>query len=364
MTSLLDALHLPVQTTQPAAWQPASQLPPALALRQLLFGHRVTRIITAAVQLGLIDQMDETPRTVTTLAAAVGANAAALHRLLWGLASVGLVTAAEPDAFALTPMGACLRTDAPRSLRSWVLMESADYYQAAWDHLLDGVRSGTPAFDCAVGQPFYHYLDRHPTDGRNFSQTMGEVTAVIVDAVLAAYDFSSYRRVVDVGGGYGKLLTTLLHHYPTMQGVLFDTPMVIERAKAQIQATSVAQCCELIGGDFFDRLPVGGDLYLLSRVLMDHSDECSVRLLRNCREAMAEGGRVHIVQLLLPSSEEDAARHLLFDGAMSNLNMFVLGLGAERTEAQYRALLASAGFTVTQIVPTGALMSIIEGQAM
>jgi hypothetical protein len=243
MTSLLDALHLPVQTTQPAAWQPASQLPPALALRQLLFGHRVTRIITVAVQLGLIDQMDETPRTVTTLAAAVGANAAALHRLLWGLASVGLVTAAEPDAFALTPMGACLRTDAPRSLRSWVLMESADYYQAAWDHLLDGVRSGTPAFDCAVGQPFYHYLDRHPTDGRNFSQTMGEVTAVIVDAVLAAYDFSSYRRVVDVGGGYGKLLTTLLHHYPTMQGVLFDTPTVIERAKAQIQATSVAQCC-------------------------------------------------------------------------------------------------------------------------
>jgi SAM-dependent methyltransferase len=364
MAQLLEAPSLPIQTTQPAAWQSASQLPPALALRQLLFGHRVTRIITVAVQLGLIDQMDERPRPVADLADAVGANAAALHRLLWGLASVELVTATAPDAFALTPMGACLRTDAPRSLRSWVFMESADYYQAAWDHLLDGIRSGSPAFECAVGQPFYHYLDRHPTDGRNFSQTMGEVTAVIVDAVLAAYDFSSCRRVVDVGGGYGKLLTTLLQHYPTMQGVLFDTPTVIERAKPQIQATSVAQRCELVGGDFFDALPTGGDLYLLSRVLMDHSDECSVRLLRNCRQAMGEGGRVQIIQLLLPSSEAEAARHLLFDGAMSNLNMFVLGLGAERTEAQYRTLLARAGFTVTQVIPTGALMSIIEGQAM
>jgi len=361
MARLLDAPVLPVQPFQPA-WQPAPQLPPALALRQLLFGHRVTQIITVAAQLGLADQMDETPRSVADLAAAVDADTAALHRLLYALASVGVVMATAPGYFALTPVGACLRTDAPRSLHSWALMESADYYQEAWDHLLDGVRSGAPAFEQAIGQPFYHYLDQHPSDGRTFSRTMGEVTAVVVDAVLAASDFSAFGRVVDVGGGYGKLLTTLLQHYPTMQGVLFDTPTVIERAKAQIQTMSVAPRCALVSGDFFDTLPAGGDLYLLSRVLMDHDDEASICLLRNCRQAMAENGRVQIIQIVLPATEMGATRPLLFDGAMSNLNMFVLGLGAERTEEQYRALLTKAGFVVTQIIPTGALMSILEGR--
>ncbi|HEX3480043.1 MAG TPA: methyltransferase [Kofleriaceae bacterium] len=352
------------QSPQHAAWQPTSQLPPALALRQLLFGHRVTRIITVAAQLKLADAMDETPRDIAVLAAAVGADPAALHRLLYALASIGLVATSAPDQFALTPVGACLRSDAPHGLRSWALMESAEYYQTAWDHLLASVRSGSPAFEGAVGQPFYDYLDRHPLDGANFSQTMGEVTTVIVDAVLAAYDFTSMERIVDIGGGYGKLLTSLLQRYPTMRGVLLDTPAVIERAKSQIRATGVADRCELVGGDFFADLPAGGDLYLLSRILMDHDDEVSVRLLRNCRRAMTGQSRVHIVQIVLPSPEAEAARHLLFDGAMSNLNMFVLGLGAERTEEQYRALLASAGFLVTQIIPTRALMSIIEARPM
>ena len=347
------------QAPQRDTGEPADQLPPALALRQLLFGHRVTRVITVAAELGLADAMDEAPRSVADLAAAVGADTAALHRLLYALTSIGLVTASAQGEFTLTPLGACLRSDAPHGLRSWALMESADYYQTAWDHLLTSVRSGAPAFETAVGQPFYHYLDQHPADGANFSQTMGEVTAVIVDAVLAAYDFARVERLVDVGGGYGKLLTSVLQRYPMMHGVLFDTSAVIKRARPQILAAGVADRCELIAGDFFDRLPAGGDLYLLSRILMDHDDEGSVRLLRNCRQAMADRGRVHIIQIVLPSSEAGAARHVLFDGAMSNLNMFVLGLGAERTEDQYRALLATAGFAVTQIIPTRALMSII-----
>jgi hypothetical protein len=358
----MQIVHPDGHTPPRAAWQPASQLPPALALRQLLFGHRVTRIITVAAQLKLADAMDETPRSVAALAAAVGADAAAMHRLLYALASIGLVTASAPDRFGLTPVGACLRSDAPHGLRSWALMESAEYYQTAWDHLLTGVRSGVPPFEGAVGQSFYDYLDRHPADGAIFSQTMAEVTAVIVDAVLAAHDFASVNRVIDIGGGYGKLLTSLLQRHATMRGVLLDTPAVIERARPQIEATGVADRCELIAGDFFAELPAGADLYLLSRILMDLDDERSVRLLSHCRRVMTEQSRIHIIQIVLPSYETDAARHLLFDGAMSNLNMFVLGLGAERSEQQYRAVLASAGFTVTQIIPTRALMSIIEAR--
>ena len=162
--------------------------------------------------------------------------------------------------------------------------------------------------------------------------------------------------------GYGTLLTSLLQRYPTMRGVLLDTPTVIERARSQILATGVADRCELVSGDFFADLPPGGDLYLLSRILMDYDDESSIRLLRNCHRAMTARSRLHIIQIVLPSADADVTRHLLFDGAMSNLNMFVLGLGAERTEEQYRALLAAAGFRVTDIIPTRALMSIIEAR--
>src|SRR5690348_421623 len=314
------------ESPQRAAWQPSSHLPPALALRQLLFGHRVTRIVTVAAQLKLADAMHETPRSVAALAAAVGADTAALRRLLYALASIGIVITPAPDQFALTPVGACLRSDAAQGLCWWALMESAEYYQKAWDHLLPSVRSGVPPFEGAIGQSFYDYLDRHPADAANFSQTMQEVTAVIVDAVLAAYDFARVERTVDVGGGYGKLLTGLLMRHPTMRGVLFDTPAVIERATPHIQASGIADRCELVGGDFFADVPAGGDLYLLSRILMDHGDDACLHLLRNCHKAMTAQSRIHIIQIVLPSTEPTPARHLLFDGAMSNLNMFILGL--------------------------------------
>ena len=345
-----------------ATWQPSTDLPPALALRQLIFGHRVTQIIATAVRLGLADRLNDIPQRAADLAPHVQADARALHRLLRALASVGVVAEVEHGGFTLTPIGTCLQTDASSGIRSWVLAESAAYFQQAWGSLQHAVQTGTPAFDHSLGMTFYQYVAQHPDVGRSFSQAMGEVTTVLADAIAATYDFAAVQQVVDVGGGYGKLLATILQTYPSVRGVLFDVPSVIAGAGATMAAAGVADRCDLIAGDFFERVPAGGEAYLLSRVLMDYDDDRSVQLLRNCRRAMAAQGRVLIIQLLLPPPDRETMPDMLFEGAMSDLNMLILGRGAERSEVEYRTLLEVAGFMVTQVIPTRSLMSIVEGR--
>src|SRR5262249_15901165 len=162
---------------------------------------------------------------------------------------------------------------------SWVLAESAAYFQRACGNLLHAVQTGTPAFEHALGMPFYQYLAQHPDAGRSFGQAMGEITTVMANAVVAAYDFPPLHQVVDVGGGSGTLLATILQAYPSMRGVLFDMPSVIAGAGATIAAAGVTDRCDLIAGDFFESVPAGGDAYLLSRVLMDYDDDRSVQIL-------------------------------------------------------------------------------------
>jgi SAM-dependent methyltransferase len=206
--------------------------------------------------------------------------------------------------------------------------------------------------------PFYRYMAANAHVGPIFQQAMAEASQLAADAVVAAYDIAPFARVVDVGGGYGTLLTAILRANPTVQGVLFDHPEVVAGARARLEAAGVADRCELIGGDFFTAVPEGGDVYILSRVLMDHDDARSREILRNCHHAMADGGRLLVIQQVLPDHGADEE---LYDGAMSDLNMLVMLPGCERTAAEYRALLDTTGFAVTNVVPTRALMSVVEG---
>jgi predicted O-methyltransferase YrrM len=175
---------------------------------------------------------------------------------------------------------------------------------------------------------------------------------------VAAYPIEPYARVVDVGGGYGTLLTAILQAHPTVRGILFDRPEVVAGARARFDAAGVLDRCELIAGDFLATVPAGGDIYLLSRVLMDHDDTHSKQIIQNCHDAMVANGRLLIIQQVLP---DDTGAAGLYDGAMSDLNMLIFLPGCERTLAQYRALLGATGFVITNVVPTRALMSIIEG---
>ena len=341
---------------------PSAGLPPALLLRRLIGSYRITHAIKAAAQLGITDHLGERPRSAGELAARLHVNQQALYRLLRTLVSIGLLADAGDGLFTLTPVGACLRRDAPDGMREWALCEGAEYYQGAWMNLLHAVQTGETAFEHTHGETFYQYLAEHPETGHGFSQAMLDYARLIATAVVAGYDFKEVRRVVDIGGSHGHLLSAILRANPTVSGVLFDRPAVIERAEARIRGTELAERAELVAGDFFESLPAGGDLYILSRILMDYDDERSVRLLQNCHRAMTPGGRVLIVQLLMPEQGDGAARERLFEAAVSDLNMLVLTGGRERTEGEYRALLGRAGFRLARVVPSQALVSLIEGE--
>ena len=207
----------------------------------------------------------------------------------------------------------------------------------------------------------YAYMRQHPDVEQLYAHTMAEFARLAADAVVEAYDFSWAHQVVDVGGGYGILLAAILQRHPAVQGVLFDVPAVVERAGQRLQAEGLVERCARIGGDYFEAVPADGDVYILSRILMAYEDDDSVRLLRNCHRAMAAHGRVLIIQQVMPPPGSAAAPDVLFEGAMSDLNMLVFLHGYERTEAEYGALLDAAGFTLTNVIPTSSLMSIVEG---
>lgn len=342
---------------------PAAGTPPALLLRRLIGSYRITHAIKAAAQLGVADHLGDRPRSAAELAARLDVYPQALYRLLRTLVGIGLLADAGDGLFTLTPVGACLRSDAPDGMRAWALCEGAEYYQSAWMNLPHAIRSGETAFEHTHGETFYQYLARRPETGHGFSQAMLDYARLIATAVVAGYDFAGVRRVVDIGGSHGHLLRAILNAHPTVSGVLFDRPAVIERAGESIRDAGLAGRAELAAGDFFESLPPGGDLYILSRILMDYDDDASVRLLQNCRRAMTPNGRVLIVQLLMPEQGgDDAARGQLFEAAVSDLNMLVLTGGRERTEGEYRTLLGRAGFRLARVVPSRALVSLIEGE--
>lgn len=342
----------------------AAGMPPALHLRRLIGGYRITHAIKAAAELGVADHLGESPRGAGELAERLRVNPQALYRLLRTLVGIGLLADAGDGLFTLTPVGACLRRDAPDGMREWALCEGAEYYQGAWMNLAHAVETGETAFERTHGETFYQYLASHPETGHCFSQAMLDYARLIAKAVVAEYDFAGVRRVVDIGGSHGHLLSAILRANPAVGGVLFDRPAVVGRAEERIRRAGLAGRAELVAGDFFESLPEGGDLYILSRVLMDYDDERSVRLLENCRRAMRPGGRVLIVQLLMPERGGGGARGQLFEAAVSDLNMLVLTGGRERTEGEYRALLGRAGFGLSRVVPTRALVSLVEGERM
>jgi hypothetical protein len=258
--------------------------------------------------------------------------------------------------FALTEVGACLRSDVAGSLRGPAVVRGELYYQAAAGTLA-AVRRGGTAFEQVYGDRFFDYLARHPEQEASFQASMSGRAEQEAGDVVAAYDFGGLGRLVDVGGGYGILLGAVLRAAPELQAVLVDQPGVVEQARRRLEAEGVAGRCELVAGDFFGSVPDGADAYLLSRVLHDWVDDDARRLLATCRSAMGQGSRLLIVEALLPERARDQPAVIRMD-----LHMLVL-LGAhERTETQYRRLLGETGFRVARVVPTAspAGLSVLE----
>jgi hypothetical protein len=327
--------------------------PPPATLLQMMTGYWVSQALYVAAKLGIADLLAEGPVDCEDVAAATDTHAPSLQRVLRALASVGVFTEVSPGSFALTSLAELLRSETPGSMRALAIMYAEEQYRA-WGDLFHSVRTGEMAFDYQFGMGYFEYLAKHPDADRVFNEAMTGWTHQLVGAVVDAYDFSPFRTVVDVGGGYGALLAAILQSNPDTRGILFEQFHVIASAEAQLAAAGIADRCTVVGGDFFVAVPTGGDAYVLSQILHDWDDESCVAILGQCRRAMPEHGKLLVVELVLPPGDEPSL------GKWLDLHMLVLLGGRERTADEYDTLFRAAGFKLARIVPTPPGPSVVE----
>ncbi len=324
-------------------------------LAQLMAGYWHTQAIYVAAKLRLADLLRDSPRTAAELAQATGTNTRSLYRLLRALAGVGIFAEDEQHCFRLTPLAECLRSDVPGSLWAMAIMRGEWQYEA-WGRLLHSIQTGQSAFEKLYGMPLFEFFAQNPEKGQLFDAAMTGVHGRETAAMLDAYDFSGIRTLADIGGGNGSVLTVVLKKYPAMQGILFDLPDVVERARPTIEAAGLWDRCRVVAGNFFEAVPPGADAYQLRHIIHDWDDEKALAILRNCHQAMAGAGKLLVVEGLVPPGNEPSISKF-FD-----LAMMVLPGGMERTEQEYRQLYEAAGFRLARIVPTTTWISVLEGQ--
>jgi O-methyltransferase domain/Dimerisation domain len=328
---------------------------PNAELMRLVNGYQVSQAIHVAATLGIADLLGDGPRGSDDLAAEAGVHPGSLYRLLRALAAAGVFCEGADRSFSLAPMGRFLRSDAERPVGPFAAFVGRPYQWAAWGDLLHGVQTGETAFRHVHGTDPWEYRSRHPEEGAIFDHAMTAVSRRMAQAVIAAHDFSTYRRVVDVGGGHGAMLAAVLAAHPAARGVLFDQPGVVAGAAEVLRGAGVADRCEVVGGSFFEQVPEGGDAYMLKTVLHDWDDAEAQAILRTCRRSIGPEGRLLVLErLVAPPNEDPEAK--FFD-----LFMMTVTGGRERTREEFAALLAGAGFRLDAVTSTGMPICVIEG---
>ena len=333
----------------------AVSLPPQVQIAQMVGGHVVTRAMYAFAELGIADLLKDGPRSAADLAPQTGAQAAPLYRLLRMMAGLGFVAEDADHRFASTPLGDAMRSDAPGHSRSMVRLIAGPLGWRVLGEFLHSVKTGEAGSEKALGQPMFDYLATAPQDATLFNEMMIAFHGAEPPAVAAAYDFSGFGTIVDIGGGTGNLLTTVLQANSGVRGVLYDLPHVAAQARDLIASRGLSDRCAVKEGSFFDALPEGGDAYMLSHIIHDWDEASCIRILSNCRRAMKPGGRLLLVEMVIPPGND------FHPGKLTDMIMlaFTPG-GCERTAAEYATLFAKAGFTLTRVVPTASPVSVVE----
>ena len=330
----------------------ANPAPPTLF--QMAAGYWLSQAIYVAAKLGIADLLTEDPKSSVELAAATGVDAASLFRVLRALAGVGVFSHVGSDYFALAPLGEELRTGVSGSLRAVLITMGEIHYHACGD-LLHSVRTGSPAFNRVFGKGLFDYLRQNEGDAGAFDEGMSNLATMLSYAVLCAYDFSGIRHIMDIGGGQGTFLRNVLKINPRLRGTVFEMPSTIDQARRRLRSSVYCDRLRFVPGDFFISVPEGADAYLLCGVIHDWDDDRAITILKNCRKAMAESGRLLLVEMVVPENDENCFSKLL------DLNMLVMTEGRERTRAEFRCLLNASGYRLTNVLPTLAPQSIIEG---
>ncbi len=330
---------------------------PAVTLIRLTNGYQVTQAIHVAATLKLADLIANDPRSAEELGRLVEANSESLYRLLRALATVGIFRETHGHRFVATPMSELLRSDHPRSMRGWPLFVGRPYHREAWGDLLHCVRSGEDAYRHLHNMSTWEYRAGLPEEVSVFSLAMSSLSRTVVGAVLSAYDFGRFGKVVDVGGADGSFLTEILRANTGPRGVVFDLPHVVKDAESVIAAAGLESRCETAAGSYFDGVPGGGDAYVVKSVLHDCPDEDCARILRNVRKAMAPQARLVVVEQIVGDS--DPAQTIAF----GDLNMLVGTGGRERRLDEWQTVFADGGFELLGTTPTESPFFVIEGKA-
>ena len=332
----------------------APQMPPDAILSQVLFAPVIQKGVFVAATLGIPDLIADEPQTAGELAEKTGTHASSLYRVLRTLASAGIFAENAERKFELTPVSELLRSDAPNSMRDFAIMISSEWMWQAWNELMYSVETGAVAHEKVQGMTSFEFFAKNEEAGRVFNRAMTSLSLMSAPAVVEAYDFSGVGKLVDIAGGHGLLLAAILKANPNSRGVLFDLPFVIEGAGELLEKEAVADRVEKLSGDFFESIPAGADAYLMKHIIHDWDDDKSIKILQNIHSAMNDGGKVLIVEMVVPDSDEPHPAKAL------DLVMLTMEGGKERTADEYRELLAAAGLRLTRVIPTRSPYSIVE----
>jgi hypothetical protein len=340
----------------------APSLPPEVAATQLLFhigtGYMASAALQTVLKLGIADHMSAGPTSVADLARKTSVNEDALYRVMRTLASLGIFDEVSPHTFALTLAGRMLQKK-DSSFYNMGLWITSPFHFRVYANMLHSVTTGKPGADKVTGMPLFEYFAQPENRELSeiFNNAMTGFSAQVGPAAVEAYDFSGIGTLVDVAGGHGMLLTSILQKYPGMRGILFDLPHVIEGARPVIEAAGVKDRCTTQSGDFFKEVP-DGDAYIMKHIIHDWDDERAAQILRTIRPHLSgePAGRVILLEAVLqPGNQPDL-------GKMIDLEMLMMPGGKERSEAEFATLFKSAGYALTRVVPTKSPLSIIEAK--
>lgn len=324
---------------------------------ELITATWLSQAITVAAELGIADVLAEKPMGIDDLARKVGANPDALARMLRALIGRGIFRQRRNGRYDLTPLAKTLRSDTPDSMAAFARFVGSPEDREHWSHCIDAIRTGESVVPKLRGMAAFDWAASDPELSEVFNQAMTNFTELALSAVLAAYDFTGHRTIVDIAGGHGRLLAGMLSAAPTARGVLFDLPHVVAGAEPLLRKHQVFDRVSIVGGSFFEAVPEGGDLYALKNIIHDWSDEKALQILKTVRAAAAAGSKLLLVESLIPQHDREFATKWL------DLEMLVANSGRERTADEYRKLLREAGFEMTRAVPTGSPFSLVEAVA-
>ncbi len=328
--------------------------PPQAGVMRVIAGYWLSQAGYVAARLKIADAVGNGNTALGEIAQATGTRPDSLKRTMRALTSHGFFHQDETGAFFQTPLSETLRSGRPESMRAIAEAELGhDHYQS-WGELESCLREGGTAFERKYGMPVWHYYAKHPELEALFGEAMSNLTDIANKGIVHSYEFAPFSFAIDIGGGHGGLLSSVLERHPQARGMIFDLPTVIDEAATGDAVARHRGRLETSAGDFFEKVPSGGDLYLLKFILHDWNDDQCVTILSNIRKAMSPSGRLAVIEIVLPERSEP---HV---GPLIDLNMMVMTGGRERTKGEYGTLLSRAGFRLQNTVGTKSPFSVIE----